>query len=90
MFEFIFQIPIDEEALQWSLDVNTFEKMQLREKKNKEDFKGDPTKKGFNAFRVRRGKIGDYRSEMTKETLDFVNSYIRENLDSFYDFYKHE
>jgi Sulfotransferase domain len=88
MVSFIFDAPADEEALRWSLEENLFEKMQIRERKSKEGLSGDRAEKKIDSLRVRRGLIGGHKSEMTQETLDYVNNYIENNLDGFYEFYK--
>jgi len=89
MFEFIFQAPIDSASLKWSLEENMFHKMQDRERSKKKGLKVDNAKKEINSLRVRRGKVGGYISEMPQETLDFVNNYIQDNLDEYYETYKY-
>jgi Sulfotransferase domain len=88
MFEFIFQTPIDLGALQWSLEINSFDKMKKREHQLEQNKNTDFEEKSDDLRRVRRGKIGGYKSEMQNETLHYVNDYIEEHLDDFFDFYK--
>jgi Sulfotransferase domain len=88
MFEFIFQTPIDPDVLQWSLGINSFDKMKQRQQQLIQSKENPSSEKSPDSLRVRSGKIGGYKSKMEKETIDFVNSYIEEHLDDYFEFYK--
>jgi Sulfotransferase domain len=88
MFEFIFQTSIDSGVLQWSLEINSFEKMKQREQQLVQSKEKSSSEKSTDSLRVRSGKVGGFKSKMEKETIDFVNSYIEEHLDDCFEFYK--
>jgi len=88
MFEFIFETSIDSSVLQWSLEINSFDKMKQREQQLVQNNENHSSGKTPDSLRVRSGKIGGYKAKMDKETINFVNSYIEEHLDDFYKFYK--
>ena len=76
MFEHLLQTGIDETALKWALDANAFEK--ARKMQNKTGASG----------RVRKGKVGGYKSEVADDTKAFLDDYINENLDPDFGRYK--
>ena len=62
--------------MQWSLEVNSFDKMKQREQDLVQNKDNPVSKKNPDAFRVRSGKVGGYKSKMGKETIDFVIVFI--------------
>jgi Sulfotransferase domain len=88
MFAFIFQAPIDLGALEWSLEINAFEKMKYREQQVAANSNTGSAETNANLRRVRGGKVGGYKEEMGEDTIAFINSYIEEHLSDYFNFYK--
>lgn len=73
---------VDEEKLMQAISDSSFEKMR------KTEISGDlkepwmlPGRNNFdNSLKVRKGRVGGYKEEMTEADIKFVNRKIRENL----------
>ena len=84
MFTYLLDETIDRDILRWSLELNEFQNMKKRQKNHKKDEKQHYESKG----RVRRGQIGSYKDELSKDTINYIDICIKEQLNDFYKAYK--
>jgi hypothetical protein len=80
---------IDESVLVKVIEDSEFEKMKKMEKNNSFTDIGfrkiDPG--NDNAYKVRKGKVGSYKEEMTEDDIKFIDDYLKNNIDNFYNKY---
>ena len=85
MFSHLLQDKVDEVALEWAIKANSFKKLKTRHESFVKDVENrHPDVKG----RIRKGRVGGHVKEFEEKELNFINSYIEQNLDDFYSFYK--
>jgi hypothetical protein len=75
-----------------AIEAGKFEKMQALERsKASRSIRLRPPKSGNpEGLKVRRGVVGGYRDYLSRDDLAFLNSYLRENLDDYYECYRYK
>lgn len=85
MFNHLLQADVDADALEWALESNSFANMRQKYDAYKKTRVGrHPEVQG----RIRSGKVGGYKNELSGTAQAFCNEYIERNLNSFFDRYK--
>jgi len=72
-------IKIEDDIIKQAIEQSSFAKMKEKEKS------ANP-----NSHKARKGKIGGYREELSKEDIKFIEEKINKNLDNFFSFYKYD
>jgi hypothetical protein len=76
---------IPDEAIQKSIDYNSFEKMKKRERDGAYEHPAmEKAGQDNSSFKTRRGKVGGYVDYLNEESIQFMNDYIKENLNPSY------
>lgn len=85
IFDF-FKIKMPDEIIEEAVNYGSFDNMRKMEMANKvNDYrmksgnKNDP-----NSFRTRKGKVGGFKEEVTKEDVNYMNKEMKERLDPFF------
>ena len=91
ILEFVGVAPVSTELLEEVVDFASFNKMKKMEREQSVDAAWLRTadRSNPNAFKVREGKVGGYRSHLCPEDVDYINNYMRAKLKYFVD-YVHE
>ncbi len=75
-------IQVESDALQRAVEESSFEKMKRMESKGtlKEPWMKPGSKDSNNSMKIRKGKVGDFREELSAEDIEFLNGVIQNNL----------
>ncbi len=76
------KIHLNHEALETSVEFCGFTNMQNLEKQGKFDnWRLQPfNNQNVDSFKVRKGKVGGYKEELTAQDIDYVNAYVSKYL----------
>ena len=78
---------ISDEAIDKSVEYNAFQKMKQREESGKYNHPAMMKGNGeSNSSKTRRGKVGGYVDYLDDEAIAFMNRYIDENLDPYFQY----
>jgi len=77
-----FDIPVNKNNLRKAIKLSSFKNMQHQEKHSSSSHPrfGNPMSKDKNAFKVRKGKVGNYKHEILPRDLNYINQEIQSNL----------
>jgi hypothetical protein len=71
---------IDEERFEKAIKESSFDAMRLAEDERTKDYPPGPEE----AHKIRKGKVGKYKDELSKDTIQFIDEYLKDNLHSSY------
>jgi hypothetical protein len=92
MLEFIGETP-NLQILHNAIEETKFNKMQKMESSGdlKEPWMKPGSNKSRQSMKIRKGKIGSYKEELSQEDIAYINTYMQTNLHpELYELYKHE
>ncbi len=90
MFAHLLGCSVDEDALTWSLDVNSFQNMKKRQSAhyNARDDAEEYDQNSDSWGRIRKGSVGGYKDELSEDTIEFCDDVVNNRLDDFFARYK--
>lgn len=79
---------VDTDLIREAVEYSSFERMRRMEQGGRHGKRLSARRKGDpNSLKTRKGGTGGYRDELPPATVDFIESYICEHLDTFYERY---
>lgn len=73
--------PVDQDRLAQAIEFSSFSKMKQMEQSDKLKVPGIKSTKGKSGAKVRKGKIGGYKEELSSEDVAYVDSCVADHLD---------
>ena len=72
--------PVNEKNFEKAIRESSFGAMRLAEEKSTKDYPAGTEE----SHKIRKGKIGSYKTELSQDTIRFIDEYIKNNLNQTY------